>query len=364
MADQRPCQDQPLDGIRVVDFSQYVPGPYASRLLNDLGAEVVKVEPKVGDPMRRLFARDETDASPVYQLLNRGKTIARIDLKVQETVSAVLSLIADADVVLESYRPGALERLGLGSDTCRELNPGLVYCSLSGYGQDGPARVHPGHDLNYCAAAGMFSYQVPERPPLPLVADHSGAMNAVNAILAALVGRGNHGRGAHLDIALYEAILSWHYIAQCGLVDTSSEDLQLIAGGAACYNFYRTCDGHTVTLGALEPHFWSNFCETMGYPGWAARQFEALPQESLISEVAAVMAQLTLVQLEKRLGEVDCCFQPVPAIEEIYAHPQTTSRGVFSPDRYGYPGKIDDLVPVTRRATRELPIGDLPQWST
>jgi crotonobetainyl-CoA:carnitine CoA-transferase CaiB-like acyl-CoA transferase len=352
-----------LDRFRVIDLSQYVPGPYASRLLCDLGAEVIKIEPPAGDPLRRLLVPQNEGSSPIYQLLNRGKTIARIDLKVSESLSRVMELIADADVLLESYRPGVMERLGLGPEACHALNPGLVYCSLSGYGQDGPARLSAGHDLNYCAVAGMFSHRMPEEPPLPLVADHSGAMNAVNAILAALVGRGRHGQGTHLDISLYEAILSWQYVAHGCMTDSSSNPLQLLTGGAACYNFYRTRDGRSITLGALEPQFWANFCDAMAHPEWIPRQFAALPQLGLIEEVTGAVAQLTLDELVERFYGVDCCFEPVPPPEEIYHHPQTRARGVFSMDRYAYPGKFDNRIPCSLHMTRELPVEDLPGWS-
>ena len=363
MSPDRPPRDQPLDRVRVIDLSQYVPGPYATRLLCDLGAEIIKIEPPGGDPLRHLFVRQGEGDSSVYQLLNRGKTIARIDLKDADTLMRVRALVADADVLLESYRPGVVQRLGLGPDVCHALNPGLVYCSLSGYGQGGPARLSAGHDLNYCAVAGMFSHHMPEIPPFPLVADHSGAMNAVNGILAALVGKCNHGRGVCLDFSLYESILSWQYVAHGGMLDPSRAGLQLLTGGAACYNFYRTKEGRSMTLGALEPQFWNNFCLAMDHPEWVSRQHDRMPQKSLIEAVAGKLAQMTMDELVECLSGVDCCFEPVPALEDIYLHPQTQARGVFSLDRYGYPGKFDGQAPVSCRPTRDLRIDEMPRWS-
>ena len=352
----------PLAGIRVIDLSQYLPGPYATRILCDLGAEVIKIEPPAGDPLRGMFSANGDLDSPVYGLLNRGKTIARLDLKDSATMDEFLSVVADADVFLESFRPGVMDRLGLGYDCCSSLNPGLIYCSLSGYGQDGPLRLAGGHDINYCAAAGVFSFTTMHAPPFPLMADHGGAMSAVNAILAALLGRAQHGRGAGLDISLYETMLSYQYPATAGSGEGNPE-LLTVTGGAACYNFYRTADQRVITLGALEPVFWRNFCAAMAQPAWIGRQFEAMPQEELIDEVRNAIGSMTLEEIIARLEEVDCCFEPVPGAAEIHTHRQTASRGMFGPDRVGYPGRINGHQPYTDRPTRDLPVGVLPQWT-
>ncbi len=351
-----------LAGIRVIDLGQYLPGPYATRVLCDLGAEVIKIEPPAGDPLRKMFSANGDLDSPVYGLLNRGKSIARLDLKDAGVMDAFQTVVADADVFLESFRPGVVERLGLGYDRCRSLNPGLIYCSLSGYGQDGPLRLAGGHDINYCAAAGVFSFATTHTPPFPLVADHGGAMSAVNAILAALLGRARHGRGAVLDISLYESMLSYQYPATAGTGEGSPE-LLTVTGGAACYNFYRSADRRVITLGALETVFWRNFCEAMGRPAWIDRQFEAMPQAALIGEVSDVIASMTLKEVISRLEGVDCCFEPVPDAAEVHTHRQTVSRCMFTPDRVGYPGRINGHQPVTERPTRDLPVGVLPRWS-
>ncbi|MGI9318650.1 MAG: CoA transferase, partial [bacterium] len=184
-----------LEGIRVIDLSQYAPGPYATRLLCDLGAEVIKIEPPSGDPMRGMFHNGPESLSSIYKDLNKGKQIARLNLKDRDVVRCLEPLIQSADVMLESFRPGVMERLGLGEACCRQINPGLVYASLTGYGQDGPSKHAAGHDINYCAAAGFYSFSKEPKPMFPLVADHSGSMNAVNAILAALVSRSKTGQG-------------------------------------------------------------------------------------------------------------------------------------------------------------------------
>jgi len=352
-----------LEGIRVLDLSQYAPGPYATRLLCNLGAEVIKIEPPGGDPLRRMFmGHSKNSVSQVYLTLNQGKQIATINLKNSDTREHLINLIANADVLLESFRPGVVQRLGICYQSCKVHNPNLVYCSLSGYGQEGPNRESAGHDLNYCAAAGMYSFNGPNAPAFPLVADHSGAMNAVNAILAALVGRQKSQQGAYLDISLYDAILSWQYFADHTMKDHDSKELLMLTGGAACYNLYKTADDRQITLGALEAVFWRNFCDAMDKPDWVNRQQEAFPQTSLIDEVRQVIAIKPLEHWVRLLGKIDCCFEPVPFPEDIYRHPQTQQREIFGQGQSSFPGKINGAVASSSQPTLMLEPHQLPNW--
>lgn len=328
----QPDPVQPLDGVRVLDFSQYAPGPFVTRTLCDLGASVIKIEPPNGDPMSRLFLSRSGEAA-VYQALNHGKQIARIDLKSSQVVEDVKVLLGEADVLIEGFRPGVMDRLGLGFETCSSVAPALVYCALTGYGQNGPYAMKAGHDINYCAAAGAFSYAT--APSLfPLVGDHSGAQNAVGLVLAALVASIRTGAGRYLDVSLYEPMLGWQYLNQSP--DESVENpLALLWGDAACYNLYTTADQRAVTLGALESTFWRNFCEAMNRPDWIERQHEPMPQAALIQEVRELFGGHPLSHWNDVLGEIDCCFEPVPLTGEIFSHPQTTARALFSPGRTG-----------------------------
>ncbi len=353
----------PLTGIRVLDFSQYLPGPYATRRLCDLGADVIKVEPPAGDPLRTMFGGTSGRDSMVYRLLNQGKVVARLNLKDRQTANALLPVITQADVLLESFRPGVMARLGLDYPRLRSHHPGLVYCSLSGYGQDGPLRLAGGHDINYCAAAGLFSHADVNSPPGVLMADHSGAVNAVNTILAALVGRRQHDQGSFLDVSLYESILSYQYPALIGAAE-AVPDLSVLTGAAACYNFYHTSDQRTVTLGALEPIFWRRFCQSMEKVEWIDRQYEAIPQTALMGEVQEAVGELTLAQLTNRLEGVDCCFEPVPQSDEIHLHRQTQARQLFACHKLAYPARINDIQPMSPSSFRDLPVGDLPTWTT
>ncbi len=236
-----------LAGYRVLDLSQYIPGPFATRQLADLGADVIKVEPPHGDPMRFFMMPDTTEQSPLYLHLNRGKRIVRIDLKSSEGKEQFKKLLLKTDVLMESFRPGVMDKLGFGRAALKELNPRLVHCALSGFGQTGPYRDQAGHDLTYCAASGALTLTGTREKPVmafPPVADHAGALQAINAIQAALLGRAKSGNGAFLDISLYESALSWQYLT-LNPADTATpqeRETAMLNGGLACYNIYQTQD--------------------------------------------------------------------------------------------------------------------------
>ncbi len=336
--------DKFLRNIRVLDLSQYIPGPFATRQLADLGADVIKIEPPQGDPMR-FFGCDPVDSesvSPVYQHLNRGKRVLKVDLKVAEGKAALEGLLADADVLLESFRPGVLARLGFDRDRLETLNPGLVHCALSGFGQTGVYRDRGGHDLTYCAVAGALSSTDERRVPaitFPPLADHAGAMQAVNTILAALLSKasGASSHGAFLDISLCESALSWQYLQ---LLGTGNME-HLLTGGSASYNVYTTADNRFVVFAGLEAKFWQAFCAAVSRPDWLARQHESLPQTALLAEVKALFAQKELAYWLDLLSDVDCCFEPVPLLAEVVQHPQLLQRQTLTSHEPGYPGWID-----------------------
>ena len=323
-----------LKGIRVLDLSQYLPGPYAAQILADLGAEVVKVEPPAGDPMRSFGPIDGDGLSAFYKLINAGKTVVRLDLKADEDKVAFSNLVAAADVLVESFRPGALDRLGFGPAVLKGLNSRLVHCALSGYGQTGPDALKAGHDLNYMAlAGGLASSGTVEAPVMayPPTADFASGQQAALTMLAALLRRERNGEGAFLDVSLAETVLAWQALPMTsalrpGHAPTRGE--ALLNGGAACYRIYETADGKFVTLGALEPKFWENFCRAAGDEAWIDRQWEPLPQKALIAEVAAAIAERTRAEWERCLADVDTCFHPVLEPQEVPDHPQVAARGL------------------------------------
>ncbi|MBL8834349.1 MAG: CoA transferase [Rhodospirillales bacterium] len=331
-----------LAGIRVLDLSQYIPGPYAAQLLADLGAQVLKIEPPGGDPMRGLGPRDADGISPLWKGMNAGKTVLELDLKAGDGKALLARLLAKADVLVESYRPGTLDRLGFGRPALEALNPRLVHVALSGYGQTGPWRLRTGHDLNYMATAGgLWASGTREAPQIahPPTADYASAQFAALAACAALLGRAASGRGAYVDASLADTVAGWQgpLLAQHGVPGfVQDRAAGLLNGGAAFYRIYACADGH-VTLGAIEPKFWANFCDAVGRPDWIARQDEALPQTALIGELSVLFAGRTRVEWEALLGPVDCCFAAVLAPDEIAGHPQVAARGLLG----RFPARLD-----------------------
>lgn len=321
-----------LSGIRVVDVSQYLPGPFAAQILGDLGAEVVKVEPPAGDPMRRLGDVDGDGLSPTYKLVNGGKTVLRLDLKDAAGVEAFARLLARADVLVESYRPGTLERLGFGRERLAELNPRLVHVALSGWGQSGPYRLRAGHDITYMAVGGGLLMSGTTEAPVgafPPTADYASGVQAALAVTAALFDRERSGRGAHLDLSLMETVLGWQAdtLTAAARGTLPPRATGLLSGGAAWYRIYRTADGRFIAVGAVEEKFWEMMCRAVGRPDWIARHADPLPQDALAAEVAELFASRPLDHWAAIFAEVDCCVEPVLHPAEMPGHPHLEARG-------------------------------------
>jgi alpha-methylacyl-CoA racemase len=322
-----------LAGLRVLDLSQWLPGPHATQMLADLGAQVLKVEPPAGDPARALGVRGPDGLSLFYRSVNAGKRVLRLDLKQVGDRDRLLRLVGRADVLLESYRPGVLARLGLAPERLRALNPRLVHTALSGWGQSGPYALRAGHDINYLAVGGDLVRSGPaERPAFayPPVADMASAMQAVLATLAALLRRASTGQGGFVDVSLMETVLGWQGLTLTQARHGADEPRGggLLNGGTAFYNLYRTADGHWISLGAVEAKFWENFCRAVGRPDWIARQGEAPPQSALIAELAALFAGRDRAAWQALLDPVDCCFEALLEPAEVAAHPQVAARGL------------------------------------
>ncbi len=364
-----------LAGIRVLDLSQYLPGPYAALMLADLGADVVKVEPPSGDPGRTLRPLDDDGVSPVWKLVNAGKTVVTLDLKRSDEAAQLRVLLAAADVLIESYRPGVLDRLGFGRDHLAALNPGLVHAALSGYGQTGPWRLRTGHDLNYMAVGGGLASSGPVAMPgfaFPPTADYASGVQTALAVAGALFGRTRSGRGAFLDLSLMETPLAWQapLLTWASRGASSARAGLMLNGGAAYYQVYRAGDGRFVTLAAIEPKFWRNFCEAVERADWIARQNDEMPQSGLIADVARLFATRTAPAWEALLGMVDCCFAVVADPVEVPDHPQVAARGLVSrPDAatvaVGFPALVDGAAPVPRPAVRAADVSEvIRRWTS
>lgn len=330
-----------LTGLRVVDVSQYIPGPYAALMLADMGADVVKVEPPGGDPMRGLGPRDRDGISPFWKLMNGGKRVVELDLKTAAHNEVFAGLLAAADVLIESYRPGVMDRLGFGRERLKQLNPRLVHAALSGYGQTGPWRLRTGHDLNYMALAGGLAVSgalvsdTDRRPAMaaPPTADFASGLQTAMTVCGALIGRSRTAQGAFLDLSLAETVLAWQSVNLTSALRPGFEPAlaaNLLNGGAACYQIYRCADGRFASLAAIEEKFWANFSAAVGHPEWIARQWEAMPQAALVGDVAAVFAARSSAEWETLLGAVECCFGLVVDPADAPDHPQITARGMVA----------------------------------
>jgi len=324
-----------LRGVRILDLSQYIPGPLATLVLADMGAEVLKIEPPGGDQMRALGPKT-AEGEPIYfAALNAGKVSMSVDLKSANGKGQFLQLVRTADVLVESFRPGVMERLGLDFDTLRTLNPGLVYCSISGYGSGGAMAHTAGHDAQYLALAGvLYRNGMGSGPQFfdPPVADGVGSLWAALAILGAIHARTRDGKGCHLDIALADAIMPLQGIAVAALSHEASSPQPgstYLNGGAAYYNVYATSDGRHVALGAVELKFWNAFCLAAGRLDWVSRHSDTIPQNALKNEISRYFVGLTLDQATTLFGSADCCFSPILDLREACDSPYHSERGIL-----------------------------------
>ena len=332
---------RPLEGLRVLDLTRLLPGGFCTLLLADLGAEVLKVEDTSGGDYIRWMPpyyggkeqQENGTASAYFLALNRNKRSLRLDLKQPAGRDILLRLAEDYDVLVEGFRPGVMERLGVGYDTLAERNPRLVYCAITGYGQNSPLRERSGHDTNYLALAGLLGLTGRRGgPPIQSagqIADlGGGGLMATIGILTALRERERSGAGQVVDISMFDGALSWlsMVIARffCEKQVPERGDLEL-AGGIVCYFPYKTKDGGWVSLGALEPKFWHNWCDGVGRQELKEKQFEH-PSSDTGKKVAAVFRRRTRDEWTAFAAEHDCCLEPVLDLEEALTHEQTIAR--------------------------------------
>jgi alpha-methylacyl-CoA racemase len=319
-----------LAGLRVLDLSRLLPGPFCSLLLADFGADVIKVEDLgAGD-----YARADPEA---FAALNRGKRSIKLDLKSGGGREAFLRLARGADVVLESFRPGVMDRLGVGWERLHAENPALVYCAISGYGQDGPLRDRAGHDINYLARGGLLALSgEADGPPVQAagqIADiGGGALMAAFGILAAL----RSGEGQLVDIAMADGALSW--LALLAARPASSRGALTLGGGILCYRPYRCADGY-VALGALEPKFFAAFCAGLGREDLVDHQFDP-PGSDAHAELVAIFLSRTRAEWEAFNARHDCCLEPVQELSEALEDPQFQARAMVLDGALGTPVKL------------------------
>jgi crotonobetainyl-CoA:carnitine CoA-transferase CaiB-like acyl-CoA transferase len=330
---------QPLSGIRILDLSRLLPGAYATQMLADFGADVIKIEePGTGDYGRFMPPHDAGGMSLYFLAINRNKRSMTLNLKSAGGREVFLRLVRTADVVLESFRPGVMERLGLGYEQLNEIHPGLIYCAISGYGQDGPYRLRAGHDLNYAGYAGLLHYNrgshgEPAMPASQFGDLAGGSFMAVIGILAALAGRAQTGVGRMVDVSMTEGVMALLPLTTAAYLNTGQlpkPGRNSLDGGLPCYNIYETSDGKHVTLAALEYKFWHTFCTRIGH-------LELLPfhtpvgpaeREQAIGMLQAIFKTRPRDEWIAELADIDACVGPVYTIEEAVNDPHAQARGV------------------------------------
>lgn len=327
--------DLPLAGMRVLDFSNLLPGPLASLLLAEAGAEVIKIErPDGGDEMRA-YAPAFGAVSGNFALLNRGKTSLCADLKDAGDLAHVRELACAADVLIEQFRPGVMARLGLGYEDLARRNPGLVYCSITGYGQSGARALKAGHDLNYLAESGLLgltraSDGAPVLPPVLAADIGGGAYPAVTNILLALRRRAGTGQGCHIDVAMADNLFTFAYWGQAmGQAGGRwpRPGGELTSGGSPRYAIYRTADGQYLAAAPIEERFWRVFCDTIELP--AAERDDRADAAAVATRVAARIASASADEWRRRFADRDVCVSVVESLEHAFADPAFVARGLF-----------------------------------
>ncbi|MBP1949815.1 CaiB/BaiF CoA transferase family protein [Virgibacillus litoralis] len=328
----------PLKSTRVLDLTRLLPGPYCTMLLADFGAEVIKVEDPDSGDYARAFHPKIAGNSAMFHSLNRNKKSVCLNLKLPEDKHVFLQMVKNADVVVESFRPGVMERLGLGYEQLKAVNPGLVYCAITGYGQTGPYANRPGHDLNYLSYAGLLDLMGEKdgNPIIPAttIADiGGGAYPAVTGILMALLNKEKTGKGQFIDISMLDNVISWMQTLLPDYLATNNKPNrgeQMLDGGKACYAVYETIDGRNISVGALEPKFWTAFCKAIGKSEFIPLQDDSLDKQlQLKQEIQRIILTKTLSEWMEVFSDIDACVSPVLTFQEMIKHPQIISRGMI-----------------------------------
>ncbi|MGE7960116.1 CaiB/BaiF CoA transferase family protein [Pseudomonas sp. NPDC089530] len=329
----------PLASLKVLDFSTLLPGPFASLLLADMGAEVLRIESPTRMDLLRVLPPHDQGVSASHAYLNRNKRSLALDLKQPEALEVIRQLVLEYDIVLEQFRPGVMERLGLGYEALKALNPKLIYVSITGYGQTGPYRDRAGHDINYLALAGLASYTGrQDSGPLPLgiqAADIAGgSLHGVIGLLAAVIARQHSGLGQQLDVSMTDCVFSLNAMAGAGYLACGIEPHaeQQVLNGGSFYDYYRSRDGRWLSVGSLEPPFMQALCKALGRPELAAQGLSprAEQQQALKQALQVEFEKHDFAELCELFAAVDACVEPVLGLAEAVTHPQLQARQLVS----------------------------------
>lgn len=362
----------PLSSLKVLDFSTLLPGPYATMMLADMGAEVLRVEAPDRVDLTRVMPPHDAGVSTAHGFLNRGKMSLGLNLKAEGSTAKILELVKDFDIVVEQFRPGVMDRLGIGYEALRAVKPDLIYCAITGYGQTGPYRDRAGHDINYLSLAGVSSHCGRAKsgpPPMGIqIADVAGGSHhAVMGILAAVIHREQTGEGQFVDVSMTDAAFALNAMAGAACLaggQTQKPEGALLNGGSF-YDYYQTSDGRWLSVGSLEPQFSGRLCDTLGIPELKSHAMSQKPehQQQLKAAIGEKIATKTLAEWEDMFADQDACVEPVLTIEEAAEHPQLKARDmVIGVDRgdgtyqrqIGFPIKFEKTPAQTSRMGKLL----------
>ena len=359
-----------LSGLKVLDLTMNLPGPYMTWILALLGADVVKVEnPSGGDYSRALMG--DGNSSPFFEAVNRNKRSVALNLKHPQGKRIFLNLLKSYDVLIDGFRPGTMEKLGLGYDDTSKVNPRLIHVSISGYGQTGPNRLKAGHDINYLALSGILSMTGSRNGDLALpgvqVADLAGgSLMALTGLLAAIIQREKTGKGQFVDVSMYDGLLSLATMVFAGVeagLEPPEPSGMTLNGRYPCYGLYKTSDGRYMSLGALEFKFWKNFCEAVGRQDLIGAQFG---DQEVIAQLDVLFRSKTQEQWTKFMAGADACCEPVLNLYEAVDSPLALARSMVNSDpegkrSLGFPLKLsanllppDNPAPNLGEHTREV----------
>ncbi len=338
----------PLEGFRVLDLSAAFPGALCSLILADLGAEVLKIENPAGGDASRNRPPIVKKMGVFFHAINRNKKSVTLDVRNARGREIMLRLVERADVLVENTRPGNLGKIGLGYADLVKINPRIVYCSISGFGQDGPYRDFPIHDINILALSGIMDL-IGEKGRAPAVPDTqfggaAGAMNAALGILSALLRREKTGKGQYIDVSILDSMIPYMTLSMCqymhdGKLPRRGETL--LGGGCACWNVYRTKDDRYISLGCWERKYWENFCRAVNRDDLAGEQFSPPPrQDEIIGEVRAIFLEKTKSEWIKSLDPNLVCYAPVNSMEEAFEDPQIRHRGLWFKESHPEEGQV------------------------
>jgi crotonobetainyl-CoA:carnitine CoA-transferase CaiB-like acyl-CoA transferase len=350
---------RPLDGIIVLDLTRLLPGAVATMMLGDFGADIIKIEaPGVGDPARHSRAGIK-EPGGYFLATNRNKRSLSLNLKHPAGREIFLKLARNADVVVEGFRPGVMARLGVGYETLKAINPRLIYCAITGYGQDGPYREKAGHDINYISIAGLLGVNgmkggPPVIPAVQIADIAGGSLHAVIGILLAFQARERTGEGQQVDVSMLDGSLAMMFVPFASFLANNKQPergAQGLSGRYACYQVYETADGQYLSLGALEPKFWEQACRVLGCENFIELQFEDSRQEELIETMAGIFKSKTVVQWLAAFEGVDTCIMPVKSLAEMIDDPQIGHRKLIGEIEHPVLGRLKQIAPSVKLST-------------